>query len=169
MTFITVKFGDNKSEIFNPNCRNTSLIDNIKERCDCEKDDWISLSDERGILKKIHLNLLDYASNYLEPRGVFILIKIEKDENSDDHELTYTPLLDSLEQDQKFLARLRPKPKSPSTNSPAKDKKYDLKRRRSTRVIVTNSKPRTPTTGKGRQSRVQNYSLSPNKGAKKGK
>lgn len=31
-------FADDKTELFNPNCRNCLLLSNIKERCDCEDD-----------------------------------------------------------------------------------------------------------------------------------
>ncbi|XP_070578987.1 uncharacterized protein [Ptychodera flava] len=36
--FITVKYGDDKSEIFNPNCLNVILLHNIRERCDCDDE-----------------------------------------------------------------------------------------------------------------------------------
>lgn len=34
----SIFFSDDKTELFNPNCRNCLLLSNIKERCDCEDD-----------------------------------------------------------------------------------------------------------------------------------
>ncbi|KAJ7365953.1 hypothetical protein OS493_002691 [Desmophyllum pertusum] len=89
--FITVRFADDKSELFNPNCRNCLLLSNIKERCDCEDDDFIDLSDESGSLKNLQSHPLDYGTKYLNEREIFILVKGEK---TDGGSMTFVPLLE---------------------------------------------------------------------------
>ncbi|KAK2562255.1 hypothetical protein P5673_014517 [Acropora cervicornis] len=37
MSFITVKFGDDAEELFNPNCVTVNLLDNLRQRCGCQK------------------------------------------------------------------------------------------------------------------------------------
>ena len=35
---------DDKKELFNPDCRNSALLNNIKERCDCDEEGKWTLS-----------------------------------------------------------------------------------------------------------------------------
>jgi len=77
--FITVRFADDKTELFNPNCRNCLLLSNIKERCDCEDDDFIDLSDESGLLKHLQRHPLDYGTKYLNEREILVLVKGESE------------------------------------------------------------------------------------------
>ena len=101
--FITVKFGDNRQELFNPHCKVCSLLENIKERCDLLKDDVIDLSDQTGVRKNLLLNPTDYAIKYMEERDTLILIKIERFPGS--LEETCIPLLESLQGNKEFLAK----------------------------------------------------------------
>jgi len=108
--FITVRFADDKTELFNPNCRNCLLLSNIKERCDCEDDDFIDLSDESGSLKNLQNHPLDYGTKYLNEREILILVKGEKTEGDN---MTFVPLLEGMETNKAFLERLNPPPPKP--------------------------------------------------------
>ncbi|CAH1232659.1 C22orf15 [Branchiostoma lanceolatum] len=83
--FITVKYGDNQTEIFNPHCKSTLLLKCIKQKCKCElldHDTVIDLADDQGNVKNLSENqtLATYANDVLEPRGVYFLIKVIKSE-----------------------------------------------------------------------------------------
>ncbi|XP_002732971.2 uncharacterized protein LOC100371097 [Saccoglossus kowalevskii] len=112
--FITVKFGDGKSEIFNPNCRNAILLHNIKERCDCDIEDMVELSDETGNVMHLLTNPADYGKQYLTERTAFILLRVEREDSEGEEErLTYHPLLRGMDTNKDFLERLNPKPVLP--------------------------------------------------------
>ncbi|XP_032218024.2 uncharacterized protein CXorf65 homolog [Nematostella vectensis] len=122
MMFITVRYADDRKELFNPDCRSCLLLNNIKERCDCEEDDIVDLSDETGNLKDLLNHPLEYASKYLTPREILVLVKGEK---ADGDRMTFVPLLENLESDAEFLERLNPPPpkkeeRSPSRHSPSR-------------------------------------------------
>lgn len=108
--FITVKFADDKIELFNPDCRNCLLLSNIKERCDCDDDDFIDLSDESGLLKNLQRYPLDYGTKYLNEREILVLVKGEK---TDGDNMTFVPLLEGMESNKAFLQRLNPPPPKP--------------------------------------------------------
>lgn len=120
--FITVRFADDKTELFNPDCRNCLLLNNIKERCDCDDDDFIDLSDESGSLKHLQRFPLDYGTKHLNEREILILVKGER---TDGDKMTFVPLLDGMESNSAFLQRLNPPPPKPekvrsaSRDSPA--------------------------------------------------
>lgn len=105
--FVTVRYGDDRKELFNPNCRNKSLLNNIRERCDCDEEEIIDLSDEEGCLKNLKQHPMDYANKYLNHREILILVKGEK---ADDESISYVPMLDGLENNAMFLERLNPPP-----------------------------------------------------------
>ncbi|XP_070578986.1 uncharacterized protein CXorf65 homolog isoform X1 [Ptychodera flava] len=114
--FITVKYGDDKSEIFNPNCLNVILLHNIRERCDCDDEDLVELCDETGNVMHLLTNPTDYGKQYLTERSVFILLRVERDGDGDEEKYTYHPLLHGLERNKDFLARLNPKRNLPRTS-----------------------------------------------------
>ncbi|XP_028396170.1 uncharacterized protein LOC114520145 isoform X2 [Dendronephthya gigantea] len=103
--FITVKFGDDREELFNPHCKVCSLLDNIKQRCDLLQEDEIDLSDQTGIRKNLSLTPTDYAIKHMEERDVLILVKIERFSGSLDE--TCVPLLHSLQGNKDFLGMVR--------------------------------------------------------------
>ncbi|KAJ7374062.1 hypothetical protein OS493_009393 [Desmophyllum pertusum] len=88
MSFITVKFGDNEEELFNPNCVTVNLLDNLRRRCGCQKGSGKEL-------KNLHEFPTQYAHRFLKGREVFVLIKVEKGQG--DQPTTYTALLNDLE------------------------------------------------------------------------
>ncbi|XP_073258344.1 uncharacterized protein C22orf15-like [Porites lutea] len=117
MSFITVKFGDNEEELFNPNCVTVNLLDNLRRRCGCQKGVTLDLSDEDGDIKNLHEFPTQYAHRFLKGREVFVLVKVEKGEG--DQPTTYTALLNDLERSNpKLLARLETLSKSCSDAKP---------------------------------------------------
>ncbi|XP_028396169.1 uncharacterized protein LOC114520145 isoform X1 [Dendronephthya gigantea] len=113
--FITVKFGDDREELFNPHCKVCSLLDNIKQRCDLLQEDEIDLSDQTGIRKNLSLTPTDYAIKHMEERDVLILVKIERFSGSLDE--TCVPLLHSLQGNKDFLENLNQKMNTLDPNS----------------------------------------------------
>ncbi|PIK54270.1 hypothetical protein BSL78_08843 [Apostichopus japonicus] len=110
MVFITVRFGDDQSALFNPNCRNVNLLRDIKRKCDCNIEETFDLSDENGEVANLWSHPEDYGRNYLTERGNFILVRVERNEASEDDRVTYTPMLYGMENQTEFLDRLNPKP-----------------------------------------------------------
>ncbi|XP_041079754.1 uncharacterized protein C22orf15-like isoform X1 [Polyodon spathula] len=76
--FITVKFGEDQKEIFNPNCRIINFIHSLKERCNCMEEVCIDLLDESGALVNLseRENSPDFASSFLKERHRYILLKV---------------------------------------------------------------------------------------------
>ncbi|KAL5262508.1 hypothetical protein ACHWQZ_G008042 [Mnemiopsis leidyi] len=77
--FIKVLYGDNEEALFNPNCRTLLLLEHIKEKVGYQPEIDIDLSDENGFI--VHLLRsppLQYASDVLESRRTFILVKVSK-------------------------------------------------------------------------------------------
>lgn len=92
--FITVRFGDGEESIFNPNCRTDILLDDIKRRCNCNKDATVDLCDESGNLKYLVNHPLSYATELLKEREAFVLIRVEKKGETEGD--SYTPMLNDI-------------------------------------------------------------------------
>ncbi|XP_066281727.1 uncharacterized protein CXorf65 homolog [Branchiostoma lanceolatum] len=104
--FITVRYGENKSEIFNPKCRVLLLLKAIRDKCGCEHGDTIDLADETGEVMELASHPGDYASNYLPERATFILIKVEKECEGGEEDVRYLPLFKGPGLSKTFHARL---------------------------------------------------------------
>ncbi|XP_019618568.1 PREDICTED: uncharacterized protein CXorf65 homolog [Branchiostoma belcheri] len=104
--FITVRYGENKSEIFNPKCRVLLLLKAIRDKCGCEHGDTIDLADETGEVMELSTHPGDYASNYLHARATFILIKVEKECEGGEEDVRYLPLFKGTGLSKSFHARL---------------------------------------------------------------
>ncbi|XP_013406584.1 uncharacterized protein CXorf65 homolog [Lingula anatina] len=113
--FITVLYGDNRQQIFNPNCLVKILLHHIKERCHLDKNDVVELSDDQGAVKNLHTNLTEYGTEFLSDREQLILLRVEKDAEGEEDRPLYIPLLDGLEEDEEFIRKLNPNPEPPST------------------------------------------------------
>ncbi|XP_032241759.1 uncharacterized protein CXorf65 homolog [Nematostella vectensis] len=114
MAFITVRFGDDEDELFNPNFVTQNLLENIRRRCRCQRGVTLDLSDEEGDLKNLPDYLHQYAHKVLKPRETFVLVKIEK--GLGDYPKTYTSMLNDLEtSNPKLLARLEALSQRPPT------------------------------------------------------
>ncbi|XP_071963349.1 uncharacterized protein [Antedon mediterranea] len=118
--FIIVRFGEDKSELFNPNCKIHILLHNIKQRCSCQNDDNIDLSDETGTVINLPKHPYEYGKSYLTERTSFILVKMEKETfgNGDEQRTVYVPDLQDKKNDAAYLARLNPRPKMKVTLKP---------------------------------------------------
>ncbi|WAR11476.1 CX065-like protein [Mya arenaria] len=109
MVYITVRYGESQREIFNPNCKTNVLLKSIKTKCKCDREADIELSDESGNIKNLRDPSLQhkYASELLDEREIFVLLKVEKTDSDNPH-ILYKPLLqtdDGVLSDE-FLARL---------------------------------------------------------------
>ncbi|XP_035691127.1 uncharacterized protein LOC118426019 [Branchiostoma floridae] len=99
--FITVKYGDNQTEIFNPHCKSQLLLKCIKQKCRCElldHDAVIDLADDQGNVKNLSESqtISTYANDVLEPRGVYFLIKVIKSE-VENEPTRYEPIISNTE------------------------------------------------------------------------
>ncbi|XP_069116406.1 uncharacterized protein CXorf65 homolog [Argopecten irradians] len=117
--FVTVKYGDQQSRIFNANCRNEVLLHHIKRRCECvEREDIVELSDEKGVVKNLRNFPFDYGSEYLKERETLILLKVDNlPEDQDCDRMVYVPLLIELEHNKEFTDALNPKQEVRPTSS----------------------------------------------------
>jgi len=101
---------DREEALFNPNCRTLHLLEDIKRRCNCAENAVIDLSDLQGAVKNLTDHQAANASEFLNERETFILVRVEKNCEGRDFPL-YTPLLhdeDVLTTD--FLESLRRTP-----------------------------------------------------------
>lgn len=92
--FITVKYGDHEEALFNPNCRILHLLEDIRRRCNCPENVVIDLSDLRGAVKNLTDHQSSNASEFLNERETFILVRVEKNTTEGRDFPLYTPLLD---------------------------------------------------------------------------
>ena len=110
--FVTVKYGEDQSKIFNANCRNDILLHSIKDKCKCNLEDTVELSDENGIVKDLRRHPDEYGVEYLKERETLILLKVEglyPGSYYDNSRTTYIPLLAGMENNQEFVEALNPK------------------------------------------------------------
>ncbi|XP_022781463.1 uncharacterized protein LOC111322602 [Stylophora pistillata] len=99
MSFITIHFGENQKLFFNLLCPTVILYKNIKLRCGCEEKAVIDIADENGCLKTIYERPPDqYASQYLQGRGNFVLLKVLRkiDSASGKEVSSFVPLLNNV-------------------------------------------------------------------------
>ncbi|XP_046545260.1 uncharacterized protein CXorf65-like [Haliotis rubra] len=117
--FVTVRYGDHRSRIFNANCRNDILLHHIKSCCDCGESDIIDLSDEKGRVKNLRNNLNDYGTDYLKRRESLILLRVDHSKGEDNQErLKFIPLLAGLKANREFIEALNPiQEETPSSGS----------------------------------------------------
>ncbi|ELU01107.1 hypothetical protein CAPTEDRAFT_187932 [Capitella teleta] len=104
--FITVRFGDNRSEIFNPDCPCRVLLNAIKSKCECDQNDVIDLSNESGVVKQLLKNPDHNGLNVFTNREELILLRVHRTQSKDAEGVTYTPLLQEKLRDQEFVAKL---------------------------------------------------------------
>lgn len=112
--FVTVRYGNDESKIFNINCRNDILLYYIKKRCKVSRDETVELSDEAGIVKNLRNNLNDYGIDYLKERETLILLKVDsssegEDTDSNSDKLVFIPMLTSVVNNQEFNSTLNPR------------------------------------------------------------
>ncbi|XP_046851893.1 uncharacterized protein LOC124445231 [Xenia sp. Carnegie-2017] len=105
-----ILFLDSQQELFNPDCRNINLIENIKKRCKCRDKDMIDLADESGLVKSMNERPSEQlASEYLECRKTYVLVEVKRRlEGASGHLFkSYKPLLNGLdESNPDFIAKI---------------------------------------------------------------
>ncbi|XP_045172483.1 uncharacterized protein CXorf65 homolog [Mercenaria mercenaria] len=113
--FVTVRYGDNESRLFNINCRNEVLLYQIKKRCKMDHDEIIELSDEQGSVKNLRQNLNEYGYDYLKERETLILLRVDacEGEHTEENESVidktmFIPMLATMNENQDFIDALNP-------------------------------------------------------------
>ncbi|XP_048761935.1 uncharacterized protein LOC125670666 isoform X1 [Ostrea edulis] len=96
-SFIRVKYGDNQEAIFNPWCSSYTLMEWIRKKCNCENDILIDLVDMDGQVKNLSARTKEYASEVVNPRETYVLIRVEIFfPEIGDGKYNYTSLLNNL-------------------------------------------------------------------------
>ncbi|XP_071958315.1 uncharacterized protein CXorf65 homolog [Antedon mediterranea] len=143
--FITVRYGEREEALFNPNCKTMLLLENIRHRCRLSEDVEVDLADPEGNVKHLIEASLRYANEVLKERETFVLIKVEKDDES--RKPSYIPLLNDQEQiDAAFLARLSTREQSSSGSAKGSRKRRDANKSNTSKRPP---KSTTPTGKKG--------------------
>nr|XP_002120558.1 uncharacterized protein C22orf15-like [Ciona intestinalis] len=141
--FITVRYGENKEELFNPHCKSLLLLECIREKCRCGDEAILDLVDEAGNVSNISdkENLTEYASQYLEGRRKYVLIKVIRSTNVDTEPHKYESLLLNLEKHYPELAERLDRLSRPAEVIP-KGKNWQGSKKRSSQVSKTKSPKR---------------------------
>eukprot|EP01004_Peranema_trichophorum_P000218 NODE_10241_length_529_cov_49.793103_g9594_i0.p1 GENE.NODE_10241_length_529_cov_49.793103_g9594_i0~~NODE_10241_length_529_cov_49.793103_g9594_i0.p1 ORF type:complete len:143 (-),score=25.36 NODE_10241_length_529_cov_49.793103_g9594_i0:69-497(-) len=92
--FFYVKYGQDKTDMFNAGCTCVVLLSHIRQACgysNIDKVDLIPINfNDKGV---VPLSLMEhsqqYATDYIKDRGHYVLLKISEDEDSVKE---YTPL-----------------------------------------------------------------------------
>ncbi|XP_058961367.1 uncharacterized protein CXorf65-like [Pocillopora verrucosa] len=88
--FITVVYGEQEEVLFNTDCKLKLLLDCIKKLCKCEMQAEVDLCEVTGHPKYLqHQPQESYATNFLKPRGKYVLIQMERENGKS----FYKPLL----------------------------------------------------------------------------
>ncbi|XP_070572233.1 uncharacterized protein CXorf65 homolog [Ptychodera flava] len=149
MSFVIVKYGDNQQKIFNPLCSNLVLLECIRRNCKCDKGVMLDLTDAEGNVKHLNENLQSYATNYLQGRTTYWLIKVEK--GTGDNPNKYTLLLDDPEVHvPDLLQRLENLSKPVVRTITRKDSKWGVLSKKLNRKASTSKRPPSnPSTSPG--------------------
>ncbi|KAI0215534.1 Lysozyme [Lamellibrachia satsuma] len=136
---------DKEDEVFNANCWCISLLDNIREKCQCPNDMEVELSDEHGHVKHLSELPYRYASELLQERERLVLLRVERGDEDDLPK--YVPLLKDQEYiTDAFIAHL-------SSASSSRDWVGNDSRRSATKVGkqsgLDSSRLKTPTNSSG--------------------
>ncbi|KAK3093444.1 hypothetical protein FSP39_015787 [Pinctada imbricata] len=118
---------DEKSKLFNANCRNDILLKHIKKRCDIHREEIVELSDEKGVVKHLRNYPFDYGIEHLKERETLILLKVDAnygDENeSTTDKMIFVPMVSSMENDKEFMELINPKPQSRRSSAREDDRR----------------------------------------------
>ncbi|EDV22435.1 Uncharacterized protein CXorf65 [Trichoplax sp. H2] len=87
--FIRVLYGNNQEIISNPYCLVRILLESIKRRCECGREEMIDLADDNGNLINLYMYDNHYANEYLKDSSAYVLIGI----NESGSNRQYTSLL----------------------------------------------------------------------------
>ncbi|KAM7452223.1 hypothetical protein ABFA07_000403 [Porites harrisoni] len=144
MSFITIHFGDDQKLLFNLLCPTILLYENIKLRCKCEEKVVIDIADENGSLKILSERPPDqYASEYLQGRANYILLKVLKkaDSSTGKEYSIFEPLLNNVsELYPELMSKVHDKKINPDVSLPVQS--FMLPHQKSSLQTRTKSIPR---------------------------
>ncbi|KAJ8035259.1 hypothetical protein HOLleu_22424 [Holothuria leucospilota] len=126
------------------------LLENIKERCHCDRNVEVELSDTQGNIKFLAESPTRYANEVLQERETCVLLRVEKSgESGEEQKAEYFPLLNDDDAiTESFLARLSTKEKlsiNSGKGSKKKNKKDDRGRDANRHPRSGGAKSTTPT------------------------
>ncbi|KAI9207343.1 uncharacterized protein BJ171DRAFT_640221 [Polychytrium aggregatum] len=101
MSFIIVKYGANEEKILNPNCLCSVLLNHIKKApailsalgLQHPFSEPVDLALETGEVIDLLNKPREYAKRFVEPRGVYVLVKVVSEE-TEETVAQYVPLLE---------------------------------------------------------------------------
>ncbi|KAJ3180642.1 hypothetical protein HDU87_001755 [Geranomyces variabilis] len=94
MGWIIVKYGANEERLANPNVISSVLLHHLKTTCGFgDLSENVDLASETGEVLDLLNKSKEYAKRFVDPRGTYILVKVQGDE-TDDASPTYTSLLE---------------------------------------------------------------------------
>ncbi|KAL8610437.1 hypothetical protein ACOMHN_035154 [Nucella lapillus] len=120
--FVIVRYGEDKSKIFNSHCKNGILLETMKIHCGCGKKEVVEVCDERGLVKNLRNHPTSYGSDFLKERETLVLLTVHNTpaDKGETAKPVFTPLLASLRDDKDFNDTLnQEKEPEPTVNSPA--------------------------------------------------
>ncbi|KAK7933329.1 hypothetical protein WMY93_004225 [Mugilogobius chulae] len=76
--FVTVLFGDDRMELFNPDCKLIHFISDLKLRCGLDSTDAVDLMDSGGTVVKLEgrEHSLERATTLLKHRHKYLLVRV---------------------------------------------------------------------------------------------
>eukprot|EP00128_Syssomonas_multiformis_P005022 Colp12_sorted_trinity150504_noHs@33325 len=137
--FVVIKHGDDLSLLLNPQCLTIAFLRCIKEKCALPPETKLDLMDDTGVLKDLNTTLEAYANTILTPRSIYVLVRIDGDE--EEGEPIYTPLLTDC--------KIKPRT---STRQPGEGGKQGFSDSRSRRVSIFTATKTTKSAKAGARS-----------------
>ena len=77
MSFFLVKHSNDQHLILNSECQVRVLLDWIRKKCGLERGTCVDLSDEEGRILDLIYKGGEYASQWIIPRKLYLLVKVE--------------------------------------------------------------------------------------------
>ncbi|KAM4616848.1 uncharacterized protein C22orf15 [Polymixia lowei] len=112
--FVTVLYGDYRTELFNLNCKLINFIHSLKERCGLDMKDCVDLMDRSGTVMNLcqRKQRVELASSLLVERSNYVLLRVCRGEDNEGQK--YVPLLNNLSKSHPELTDILRKISNPS-------------------------------------------------------
>ncbi|CAG5919657.1 uncharacterized protein C22orf15 isoform 1-T1 [Menidia menidia] len=112
--FVSILFGEGRTEILNLNCRLINFIHHLKERCGLDVKESVDLMDASGRVMNLEAvqHSLAPASGVLAERQHYVLLRVCRDDESGGRK--YVPLLNNCSQSHPELTDLLKKLSNPN-------------------------------------------------------
>lgn len=72
----TLHYANDQQKIFNSNCHAVNLVNDIKSSCGFQNMELDIAEEGSGQLLFITENPLEYASNFIKPRSVYVPVQV---------------------------------------------------------------------------------------------